>query len=665
MKAVRLSAAILVSALSCMLGAVQSSASTDQGCFPAIKALSSVFNCDVSAMLIPENDTRDNLRFLFTDRQKQKLDTWPQQTIADGTEDYAHGESTICVSAESGSAAFQSAVTADATIPATEMAQLIAARLQLTCGGGDTSPPLPIIAAQSEHGRAFSDYLKAIERFYRTDHTDASNFIALANTKQPWVREAASYMQARTWLLASQVNAAGEYGDFDPTKANQTIAAEARDGLNAYLRDYPDGSYAVSAKGLLRRAAWFLNQPDVLAIIYGTALAESVSDEAVVEMANEIDLKLPLASYTDPKADLLFLVVQDLRLLRVRVDDDGKPIHVMDASFLEAQRSRFAGQERLFDYLLALRALLVDKDAKSVLALISDPAPTVDLDYTAFSRLMLRAAALNAMGDKTERDLYFAMLPFAKQFYQRTTIELELAKFEERNKNISAMFAEGSPITDPDIRNTLLNLVAGPIILKQQATSATAPQAERENAIYRLLARDLTQGRFKGFAEDIKLLPPKPQPDADGAVYDRFETFRWPGGTDDDYTCPAITEIAARMASNPKDVQVRICLGEFYRLAYIEETDVESPDDLGGSGTLFAGERIAQQDFYRDIMKDRNASRRDRAYALFRAVKCYAPLGNNSCGGSDVSKSMRKAWYAELKAKYADINWAQKLQYFW
>lgn len=665
MTSVRLSVAVFVSVLSCMLGATGPFASTDQGCTPDIKALASVFNCDVSAMLVPENDTRDNLRFLFTDRQKQKLSTWPQQTTTVGTEDHAYGEGTVCVSAESGSAAFQSVVSADTAIPTAEKAQLIAARLLLTCGGEEPHPPLPIVTVVSEHGKAFNDYLKAIERFYRTDHTDASSFTALANTTQPWVREAASYMQARTWLLASQVNAAGEYGDFDPTKANQAKAAEARDGLNAYLRDYPTGSYAGSAKGLLRRAAWFLNQPDVLAIVYANALAESGEDKAVVALANEIDLKLPLESYTDPKADLLFLVVQDLRLLRVQLNDKGEAFHQMDVSFLEAQRSRFAGQERLFDYLLALRAFLVDKDAKLVLTLITDPAPAADLDYTGFSRQMLRAAALKALGDKTERDIYVSMLPFANQLYQRTTIELALAKHEERNKNMSAMFSEGSPITDPDIRSTLLNLVAGPIILKQQATSATALPAERENAIYRLLARDITQGRFKGFAEDIKLLPPKPEPNEDGAGYDRFETFRWAGGTDDGYDCPGIVKIAARLTTNPKDANARICLGEFYRLTYLEETDVESPDDLGGTGTLFAGETIARQDFYRDIMKDRQASRRDRAYALFRAVNCYAPIGNNSCGGDEVPKSMRKAWYTELKARYADTDWAQKLQYYW
>ena len=50
----------------------------------------------------------------------------------------------------------------------------------------------------------------------------------------------------------------------------------------------------------------------------------------------------------------------------------------------------------------------------------------------------------------------------------------------------------------------------------------------------------------------------------------------------------------------------------------------------------------------------------DKAYALYRAINCYAPSGNNSCGGSDVDKSVRKAWFQRLKGDYAKSSWATK-----
>ena len=82
-------------------------------------------------------------------------------------------------------------------------------------------------------------------------------------------------------------------------------------------------------------------------------------------------------------------------------------------------------------------------------------------------------------------------------------------------------------------------------------------------------------------------------------------------------------------------------------------------------GTLFAGKPIWRSESYADIMKDKSAPREDRAYALFRAVHCYEPVGNNSCGGTDVPKETRKSWHDELKASYGDTVWAKALRYYW
>lgn len=42
----------------------------------------------------------------------------------------------------------------------------------------------------------------------------------------------------------------------------------------------------------------------------------------------------------------------------------------------------------------------------------------------------------------------------------------------------------------------------------------------------------------------------------------------------------------------------------------------------------------------------------DKAYALFRAVNCYAPSGANACGGKGVDAVVRKAWFQRLKRHY-------------
>ena len=44
---------------------------------------------------------------------------------------------------------------------------------------------------------------------------------------------------------------------------------------------------------------------------------------------------------------------------------------------------------------------------------------------------------------------------------------------------------------------------------------------------------------------------------------------------------------------------------------------------------------------------------------------CYAPSAMNDCGGADVSKSQRKAWFDQLKRDYPQSPWAKKLRYYW
>ena len=64
-------------------------------------------------------------------------------------------------------------------------------------------------------------------------------------------------------------------------------------------------------------------------------------------------------------------------------------------------------------------------------------------------------------------------------------------------------------------------------------------------------------------------------------------------------------------------------------------------------------------------MKDPAASPDDRALALNRAIRCYAPVGNNSCDGTEVSLAMRRAWFNRLKAEYPQSRWAKELKYYW
>ncbi len=638
----------------------------------------------------PGNDTRVNLVFLLNDARGQKLpkvepktDTYPQPStftpadwagfsaslgfqdaFADGS---TSGEGTICVSATKGSADFLAAVAADKDITDAEKAALKTAREAMKCADGNSAAAAssaPTLDVQSPNAKEFAAYLAAITSFYSHNHTDSTAFAALTNSAQPWVKEAARYMQARVALLAAQAEAFTDYGTLETNKVDPAKVKAAKEGLEAYLKDYPQGSYAGSATGLLRRAAWLAGDSSEQLAAYSKILANAEVNEASVALINELDFKLPADAYLKDGADPLLLAIEDLRQMREQHDEKGNPKPGMAASVLEAQKQRFAGHEDLYDYLLAARAWFVDNDAQAVLKLLPEKAPAADLTYLELSRQLLRAAALDVSDSKAAQASYQALFPYMKQPYQSATLQVALAMSYERSKSISAVFAPDSPIKEPQIREQVLNYVVGPILLRHQATAKDASQDERDTALYRLFTRDLVQGRFKGFLDDIALLPPVPAPNAEGKVVDKFEAFRW-DGSKEGFVCPGLVPTAKKLVANPKDVQGRLCLGDFFLTTSVSDIGTVDKEALGGTGTLFAGAIVARHDFYTDIMKSPAAKRDEKAYALFRAVHCYEPVHINGCGGKDVNLATRKAWHDELKAKYGDTQWAKELRYYW
>ena len=678
---------------------VSAKASGDSGCAPTMKVFHAAFSgCDSMGFLAPANDTRINLIYLMADAHKQKLKKLPHYfkgdllpddltptdwvsfvaaltpdapTSADDSAQQTTGEGSICVSDTRGSAQFIAAVKSAPDLSEAEKKALSEARLAINCEhktGLDATANQSLTAqVQSTSGKDFLAYLVASTHFYATGQYDATEYAAVSRSSQPWVKESASYMQARVLLLAAQADAFDEYGTMQKDKIDAAKVSKALDALMAYLKDYPNGTFAASATGLLRRAYWLGGDKSKQIETYGKLAADSEVNQASIDVVNEMDFKLPTEAYADSAASPMLLAIQDFRLMREHLDDKNKSIIDLKREELEAQRQRFASQPELFDYLLAARAWFVDKDAKAVLKLLPEKPLTVDLSYLDFSRQLLRNAALSATGDDTVRNTYVTMFPGATSAYQRGTLELALAMFDERHKKVGGDFEATSLIQDPSIRKQLLEYVAGPIILRQQATATTAPKDEQETALFRLLSRDLVQGHFKGFIEDIALLPVKNSAPADASQstpQDTFAGFRW-DGSKEGYSCPDVLGIAKSLDTNPKDIRARMCLGDFFRINGIGDAVVNDKDVLGGTGTLFSGAKIYRGDIYVDVMRDKSASHEDRAYALFRAVHCYEPTHSNDCGGKDVPLSVRKGWYDELKQNYGETAWAKELRYYW
>jgi hypothetical protein len=68
---------------------------------------------------------------------------------------------------------------------------------------------------------------------------------------------------------------------------------------------------------------------------------------------------------------------------------------------------------------------------------------------------------------------------------------------------------------------------------------------------------------------------------------------------------------------------------------------------------------------YAAIIANRQAAADERSYALYRAIRCYAPAGISDCGGEEVPIAQRKAWFDQLKREYPNSQWARSLRVYW
>ncbi len=244
---------------------------------------------------------------------------------------------------------------------------------------------------------------------------------------------------------------------------------------------------------------------------------------------------------------------------------------------------------------------------------------------------------------------------------------------DERGGALAQVFAAGSPIQDADLRDILLNNAAGPALLRQRVKAADASDHERRVALYALLYKELTRGRYAAFVGDVGLAPADP-PIPAGAPDQRrpdpdFALFHTGGGhSGETKDCPAIRETAGALAKDGKDAAALVCVAEFVRLNGLDDAALDKPppaDALGGAPSQFAGAGYSRQASYIALLAEPKLAANVRAYVLYRAVQCYAPSGANHCTGKDVPLAQRKAWFHTLKTDYPASPWARELRYFW
>jgi len=671
-------------------------ASFDMWCEPSWTLVHrDMSECDNMAMLSPGNDTRVNLLLLILDQRGKAivapaggstpdpLAEWPifaqrftpAPAETEGEDEYAYGEGSRCRSNGSGAEAFVAQVNAATEIPEAERTILINTRqgLQPDCaaaaGGAAIAEALQPV--QSPLGKSFAAYLQGAQAFYDGDYDTAkTHFSGLTGVQQPWLAETARYMLARVEVNRAQIDAFDEYGYPKETAADAKVIDAAEAGFRDYLSAYPQGAYAASARGLLRRVYWLGKRTDPLAAAYKEMFAAGSPNPGGIDdvaLLDEIDNKLLMASGFAPSTDPILLAVDDL--LRMRGGEGSTPITREE---VEAQRATFAANRALLDYLLAVHDFYIGNKPDAVLASIPASTGQAPLGYLEFSRQMLRGMALEAQKDGAVRDHWLGLLAFASQPLQRPAVELALALHDERASQLDQVFAADSRITNPSIREILLRNVADADLLRRQANDTALPQHERDIALYVLLYKELTRGRYADFVKDVVLV--RGDAPVEGYTGGLSTTEAPPLGvftqttTLGDYGCGPLKDTAAKLAKNPKAPKAQLCLADFLRANGFDQNLLDTQpeaEQLGSTASLFKGAPYARFDVYKSLIGSAKTSPEEKAYALFRAVRCYAPAQINSCGGEDVPQEQRKAWFQQLKKRYPNSKWAKELQGYW
>ena len=604
---------------------------------------------------------------------------WPEAEPVESS----WNEEAKCEPALNGSAAFLAAIAAEPGLSAAERAALAADREKTGCNEGAWNEA----AITSKPGREYHAYLKAADAFHKSDWSGASQgFLALNRAKSAWVAETANYMPIRIGLRMAIATAVDEWGDFAGSeKIDKASLKSASAAIDDYLKAYPKGRYAASAQGLKRRVAWLGGDMATLVQRYETLLAATPgSSEAAADLAEEIDNKLlerddASALITAQGNTPLLLAVADFKMMR-SIGENSKGL---SASDLSAQKAQFSAHPDLYALLAASRASYAGEDPKAILALLPDDARQARFTPLAFSRQSVRGLALGRLRDPNEAGFWRELLGGASPLYQRPLAELGLAVRWQRDGRIDQVFAPGSPITDPTIREILLQTVATPAILRTSSADASRPAHERDVARFALLYNGLTHGAYADFARDVALVPAGANVDAGLWDFSRQESIpvglfrkgRWSDG----FACPDIAQTAATLARTPRDHRAQLCLGDFYRLNGFDGFSLFTTDGnemaLGNGPDGFPGRTMARGAIYTAIIADKTAAPENRAYALYRAVMCYAPSGYNGCSApartmeemdaAQVPPATRKAWFTELKQRYPNSQWAKSLRYYW
>jgi hypothetical protein len=114
------------------------------------------------------------------------------------------------------------------------------------------------------------------------------------------------------------------------------------------------------------------------------------------------------------------------------------------------------------------------------------------------------------------------------------------------------------------------------------------------------------------------------------------------------------------LTKNPASPRGLDCLGEFILRNDLDGFELASQPAAGQLGATVSpalGEALLAPRRLHAGHGDPKAGADDRAYALCRAVNCFAPSGYNDCGTQDVPQEQRRRWFRRFATSRRSSWW--------
>ncbi|MBE0442215.1 MAG: hypothetical protein ACTH7W_04040 [Psychrobacter sp.] len=556
----------------------------------------------------------------------------------------------------------------------------------------------------STNAQPYADYIMATQLFYlgeKSDFDSAHNlYSALINIKTDnnaglaWLVDTANYMLIRTGINRIYQHGMGDYR-YKSETVDPRLFSNTQKVINTYLSRFKDGHYTASARGLQRRLYWLADRQDKLIdeiewqIDHTNSLAFNLDSRV---LPAEIEQRVFFANFDEP------LNINDLNnpilltsfaLYRLRPADSFSSIKPLTLAELKQLKPKFKERTDLYQYLIATYYFVQENNPKLAIKYLPTTVPTSEMSYSRFSQYVLKAKALQQTGDINEANAIWDRLhQLPKQPFQNRITELALALQADQTNDYSKFFGNNATVQSQTLKMRVIKYSADPVLLRQIADRHSVTDTIGAEARYALLTKSLLQGRYADYLTYRQNYLPKDaqkylgfdSEDEKLKYLPTFSEFNWQGKQiSPNINCQDLTKTVTRLSQNPKDRLQTLCLAEFMNDSnltyYLEDYDnsYHSSDQndsgyrypyLGDIPSRFDGQALNRLNIYQSTF---NSNQDDElsAYALHRAIGCFASSGRNHCSDENVDMSVRKAWFKRLKSDFKNTNWAKNQKYYW